>query len=315
MTLKKSRFRKILGWAVGLTVLVIVALSAWLYAPDKPRAELEAAYAGQYRTVDGVRLRLRDTGPRKAPALILLHGFGASLDTWEPWARALSAKYRVIRFDLPGFGLAGADPTGDYSDARTMRIIADLMDQLGVDRAAVIGNSLGGRIAWTFAATRPERVSRLVLISPDGFASPGFAYEKPPEVPLLLKVLPYIAPRGMLRENLAVTYARPEALTEATLTRYRDMLLAPGVRAAMLARMGTTVLHDPAPILARIQAPTLLLWGERDGMIPIANATDYMRDLPHARLVRLPNLGHVPFEEDPARSLQPVERFLSEPTP
>ena len=90
----------------------------FLYAPDKSRAELEKDYPGQYLTVDGVRLRLRDTGPRAAPVVIMLHGFLASLDTWEPWARTLSSHYRVIRFDLPGFGLTGADPTGDYSDAR-----------------------------------------------------------------------------------------------------------------------------------------------------------------------------------------------------
>ena len=95
----------IFAWVVSLGVLGIVALALWLYAPDKPRAVLEAAYPGEYRNVDGVRLRLRDTGPPEAPAVILLHGFGSSLETWEPWARALSAHYRVIRFDLPGFGL------------------------------------------------------------------------------------------------------------------------------------------------------------------------------------------------------------------
>lgn len=305
----------IFGWAAGLAVLGIAALAFWLYAPDKSRAVLEAAYPGEYRSVDGVRLRLRDTGPREAPAVILLHGFAASLETWEPWARALSARFRVIRFDLPGFGLTGPDPTGDYSDAREMKILADLMDQLGVERASLVGNSLGGRIAWNFAALHPDRVARLVLISPDGFASPGFAYDKPPEVPLIMKALPYIAPRGLLKSNLAVAYARPQALSETTVTRYRDLMLAPGVRAALLARMGQTILRDPAPILARIQAPTLLLWGEKDGMIPISNAADYLHDLPHATLVRLPNLGHVPFEEDPDRSLPPVERFLSGQTP
>ena len=305
----------ILGGVAGLAVLGVATLAFWLYAPDKPRAVLEAAYPGEYRTVDGVRLRLRDTGPRDAPAVILLHGFGASLETWEPWAQALSAHFRVIRFDLPGFGLTGADPTGDYSDAREMKILADLMDQLGVARASLVGNSLGGRIAWSFAALHPDRVARLVLISPDGFASPGFAYGKAPEVPLIMKALPYIAPRGLLKSNLAVAYAHPQALSETTVTRYRDLMLAPGVRSALLARMGQTILRDPAPILARIQAPTLLLWGEKDGMIPISNAADYLRDLPHATLVRLPNLGHVPFEEDPARSLPPVERFLSGQTP
>ena len=307
--------RMFLAWGTGLIAVGMLALAWWFYAPDLPRAQLEAAYAGDYRTVDGVRLRLRDTGPRAAPTVILLHGFGGSLDTWEPWANALSAHYRVIRFDLPGFGLTGADPTGDYTDARAMRIMTDLLDQMGVARADVIGNSLGGRLAWTFAATHPERVRRLVLVSPDGFASPGFAYGKAPDVPLMMKVLPYVAPRGLLRDNLAAAYARPQALSEATVTRYRDLMLAPGVRRAMLARMEQTVLRDPAPILARVQAPTLLLWGEKDGMIPISNAADYVHDVPHVTLVRLPALGHVPFEEDPGRSIGPVERFLAGEAP
>jgi pimeloyl-ACP methyl ester carboxylesterase len=305
----------VFAWVGGIAVLGIVGLALWFYAPDKPRAALEAAYPGDYRIVDGVRLRLRDTSPRDAPAVILLHGFGASLDTWEPWAQALSAHYRVVRFDLPGFGLTGPDPTGDYTDAREMNILLGLMDQLSLARASLVGNSLGGRIAWSFAALHPDRVARLVLVSPDGFASPGFAYDRPPETPLVMQALPYIAPRGLLKSNLAAAYGRPEALSETTLTRYRDMMLAPGVRSAMLARMGQTILRDPAPTLARIQTPTLLLWGERDGMIPISNAADYLRLLPHATLVRLPNLGHLPFEEDPANSLPPVERFLSGEAP
>lgn len=296
---------------LGVTLVALAALGAWLYAPDKPRGELEAIYTGDYATVDGLRLRLRDTGPRDAPVVILLHGFGASLETWEPWAIALSSDYRVIRFDLPGFGLTGPDPTNDYSNDREMEILAGLMDHLEIDRAAIIGNSLGGRIAWNFAARYPARVSRLVLVSPDGFASPGFAYDTPPDIPLMMQALPYFAPRPMLRSNLAMAYAQPDALSEATVTRYRDLMLAPDVRRAILDRMGQTILRDPAPILARIKAPTLILWGEQDAMIPISNARDYLEHLPNATLVRLPELGHLPFEEDPAGSLPPVERFLA----
>ena len=301
----------ILAWMTGIAALAIVTMALWLYTPDKPRATLEATYPGDYRTVDGVRLRVRDTGPRDAPVVILLHGFGSSLDTWEPWARALSTRFRVIRYDLPGFGLTGADPTGDYTDARAMQILTDLMDLLGVDRASLIGNSLGGRIVWNFAARNPDRVRRLVLISPDGFASPGFAYDEVTKPPLRMRALPYVAPRGLLRANLAAAYARPAALSEETLTRYHDMMLAPGVRRAILARMGQVILRDPTPALARIQAATLLLWGENDAMIPISNASDYLRNMPHAMLIRLPNLGHVPFEEDPENSLGPVARFLA----
>lgn len=305
----------IISGVAAFAALAILALALWLYAPDKPRSVLEAAYPGNYRLVDGVRLRLRDTGPRGAPAVIMIHGFGASLETWEPWARALSAHYRVIRFDLPGFGLTGADPTGDYTDAREIRILIDLMNQLGLVRASLIGNSLGGRIAWNFAAQHPDRVTRLVLVSPDGFASPGFPYDKAPKTPLMMRLLPYVAPRGLLRANLAAAYGRPAALQDTTLIRYRDLLLAPGVRRAILARLGQVILRDPAPTLARIHAPVLLIWGEKDRMIPISNAADYMRDLPHATLVRLPALGHVPFEEDPGASIIPVERFLAGDTP
>ena len=304
-----------LPWLVGPAAAALFALAGWLYAPDKPRAALEAAYPGDYRMVDGVRLRLRDTGPRAAPVVILVHGFGSSLETWEPWSQGLSGRYRVIRFDLPGFGLTGADPTGDYTDAREIKVLADLMDQMGVARASLIGHSLGGRIVSSFAALHPDRVNRLVLVSPDGFASPGFAYGRAPEIPLAMQALPYVAPRELLRANLAVAYGRPEALSEATLTRYRDLLLAPGVRRAILDRTSQLILRDPAPTLARIEAPTLLLWGEKDAMIPIRNADDYLRDMPHATLVRLPNLGHVPFEEDPAASLAPVKRFLAGETP
>ncbi|MFN3718580.1 MAG: alpha/beta fold hydrolase [Rhizobium rhizophilum] len=299
------------AWLAGFAVLGIIALSIWLYEPDKPRAALQRTYPGQYRIVEGVRLRLRDTGPPDAQAVIMLHGFGASLDTWEEWANALSTRYRVVRFDLPGFGLTGPDPTGDYTDARTMQILIGLLDQLDLDRVSLIGNSLGGRIAWNFAAMHPDRVARLVLVSPDGFASPGFEYDKLPETPLIMRALPYTAPRSMLKANLAAAYGNPEALSEDNVTRYHDMMLAPGVRQAILARMGQVILRDPGPTLGRIHAPTLLLWGEKDGMIPITNADDYLRYLPNVTLVRLPGLGHLPFEEEPVRSLAPIDLFLS----
>jgi len=299
---------------LALLVVALIGGGVWLYTPDKPRAALEAKYLGapaDYLQAAGIRLHVRDSGPRDAPAVILLHGFGSSLQTWQPWAESLSADHRVIRFDLPGFGLTGPDPTGDYSDQRSMQVLAALMDQLGVARASLIGNSLGGRIAWKFAAETPDRVDRLVLISPDGFASPGFEYGKRPDVPFMLRLLPYVLPRPLLRMSLVPAYGDPKRLTDGTVTRYRDLMLAPGVRGAMVARMGQVMLDDPVPLLRRIQAPTLLLWGEKDAMIPFTNAADYLRAIPHATLVALPGLGHVPFEEAPAVSVEPVRRFLA----
>lgn len=303
-------------WIVlGLVLLAVIGVAAWAYAPDKPRAALEARYAAapsEFVEVAGLRLHLRDTGPREAPAVILLHGFGASLHTWEAWAEALSARFRVIRLDLPGFGLTGPDPTGDYSDARSLAVLLALMDRLGLAQASLIGSSMGGRIAWTFAARHPERVERLVLMAPDGFASFGRAYGDAPKVPVMMRVLPYVMPVPLLRRSAAAAYADPATLTEPLLERYRDMLLAPGVRQAILDRVGQHVLADPVPLLRGIRAPVLLVWGEQDRMVPVTNAADYEAALPDSRRVVFPELGHVPQEEAPARSLAPVLDFLTE---
>jgi pimeloyl-ACP methyl ester carboxylesterase len=297
-----------------IVAAILVGLSFWLWTPDRPRQALAKTYLrspGDLMDMGGFKLHVRDDGPRDAPAIIMLHGFGASLHTFEPWAQALDGTNRVIRFDLPGSGLSEPDPTGIYTDARSMDLLLALMDRLGISKASLVGNSIGGRLAWTFAATHPDRVNKLVLISPDGFASPGFAYGRAPEVPRVLTIMRYVLPRFLLRMNLVAAYANPEALTDQTLERYHALLLASGNRAALIERMRQTVLRDPVPLLRRIQAPVLLLWGQKDAMIPIANAADYLGALPQATLVTLPGLGHVPQEEDPEASLVPVRDFLS----
>ena len=292
---------------------VLLGAAAWLYTPDRDRAAIETRYLADradLRVIDGVRLHLRDTGPRSAPVLLLLHGLGASLHTWEPWALALDSGYRVVRFDFPGHGLSAADT--DYSDARTIRLVEALLDTLGVAKATVIGNSMGGRIAWRFAAAHPARVEKLVLMAPDGFASPGFEYDTPADVPAVLGMMRWVLPRPMLKANLAPAYADRAQLADSVVSRYYDLMLAPGNREALFARMRQTMLTDPVPFLRTITAPTLLVWGERDQMIPVSNAHDYLKVMPRARLVTLRALGHLPFEEAPARALMPVRAFLEE---
>ena len=300
--------------ATAVLSLALVGGCAWLYEPDRPRSALETEYAAPpSRFVEAARVRLhvRDTGRKDAPAVLLLHGFGASLHTWEDWARLLEADFRVVRLDLPGFGLTGPAPTGDYTDARTAQVLAALLDRLGIARASLVGSSMGGRIAWFFAAEEPERVDRLVLMAPDGFAGPGREYGKKPRVPFVARLLPFVLPDRLLRPMLARAYGDPGTLTEGVYARYRAMLLAPGVRRAILARVGQGVLADPEPILRRIRAPTLLVWGEKDALVPFGNAADYARVLPDSATVSFPDLGHVPHEEAPARSLEPVRAFLA----
>lgn len=297
---------------VGL-LLACALLAFWLWTPDKSRVLLESRYLaapGDLVRVKDWPLHVRDTGPRDAPAVIMIHGFGASLHTWEPWAQVLSEDLRVIRFDLPGSGLSAPDPAGDYTDARSMALLIALMDQLGVTRAHLVGHSIGGRIAWSFAARHPERVDRLVLFAPDGFASPGFEYGKAPDVPAALAAMRFVLPKPLLRMNLQPAYANPELLTGELTTRYHDLMLAPGARDALLARLRQTVLVDPVPLLKSIRAPALLVWGERDAMIPFANSAEYLLAVPDIRLLAIPGVGHLPQEEAPAAAIEAVHAFL-----
>jgi pimeloyl-ACP methyl ester carboxylesterase len=302
--------------AALLALLALLGGAGWyLYNPDFPRDALERRWApppSQFVEVAGVRLHVRDTGPRDGPAVLLIHGFGSSLHTWEAWEPLLADRFRLIRLDLPGFGLTGPDPTGDYSDERSVAVLEALLDRLGVARAAaVVGSSMGGRIAWRFAAARPERLGRLVLMAPDGFASFGREYNKAPErLPWLMRLLPYTAPKPLLRRTMQNAYAVEGALSDEVLERYHAMLLAPGVRRAILDRSLQTVLLPPEPILATIRAPTLLLWGELDRAVPARHAEDYLRALPDARAVVLPGVGHVPMEEAPEASARALREFL-----
>ena len=298
--------------------LALLIGGAWLWTPDKDRAQLEARYArapADFVRAAGLRLHVRDSGPPAgkpgARVVILLHGFGASLHTWEPWAQALAGDLRVISLDLPGAGLTGADPTGDYSDDRGMQVLLALMDQLGIAHASLVGHSMGGRLAFRFAAAHPARVDKLVLVAPDGFASPGFEYGKGPDVPAVAGLMRYALPRMLLRMSLEPAYANTALMTDEVVTRYHDMMLAPGVRGALLERMAQMRLREPTPELKTIRAPTLLLWGEQDAMIPLANAQDYLRVMQDARLVTLPGVGHLPHEEAAAASLPAVKAFLA----
>ena len=117
--------RRMPGYGPIPLAIVVAGSLAWLYTPDKQRAALEAEYAGPpsaFVEVAGIRLHVRDTGPRAAPVMIFLHGFGSSLQTWEDWARDLEADHRVIRYDLPGFGLTGGTlPASTSPAARSTR--------------------------------------------------------------------------------------------------------------------------------------------------------------------------------------------------
>ncbi|MEM0952992.1 MAG: alpha/beta hydrolase [Pseudomonadota bacterium] len=299
----------------GVLILALIA-GILLWTPDRDRAELEALYLNKDADMVallGTPVHLRDDGPREQHAVVMLHGLGASLHTWEPWAQSLAQDVRIIRFDMPGAGLSPPDTSNIYSDERMIDLLLALMEEKGLTTIDLVGHSMGGRIAWRFAAAQPDRLRRLVLIAPDGFASPGFEYDRAPEVPLLMEAMRFFLPAFLFEANLEASYANPGRLTDQTVQRYYDLVLAPGNRAALLERTRQTRLRPPPPILKTISAYTLLIWGEMDAMIPFSNAEDYLAHLPNAGLVSFPGLGHVPHEEAPDKVLAAVAAFLKAP--
>jgi pimeloyl-ACP methyl ester carboxylesterase len=300
---------------IAFTFISLILLAAlYLWTPDKSKAELEKTYSSPqtaYVSALGVQLHYQDTGPSKnATPILFLHGFGASLQTWDTWAQALSEDHRVISVDLPGFGLTGEDPSGIYTDQRSVEVLEAFLKRLQIPKVVLVGNSMGGKLAWQFAARYPNQVSKLVLISPDGYASPGMEYGKKPEIPAIAELYRYFFSKEFLAMNLEPAYANPNTLNDALVNRYYDLMLAPGVRGAILARMQQTVLQDPVPSLASIQVPTLLIWGEKDAFIPISNSNEYLKVMPNAKRVSLPNIGHLPQEEQPSIGLQVLKEFL-----
>ena len=299
-------------------IAFLLALSVWLaWTPDKTEQVLLQSYSrpGTARLmVQQQPVFVQDSGPREAPVMLLLHGFGASLQAWDGWAPALEKNLRVLRIDIPGFGLSGPAVNQDYSDAADVARVIALLDQLRVQQVIMAGHSMGGRIAWNLAASHPERVSQLVLLAPDGFPDPNAKSDKTYEVPALLGLMQYSLPQWALRMGgVAPAFADKSQLTPQMMQRYHDMMLAPGVRTALLERMRQTRNSDPVARLQSIQVPVLLLWGEKDAFIPASNAQDYLKAMPQAKLVTLPGVGHVLHEEAPQASVQVVLDFLSEP--
>jgi len=299
-----------------LFVISIILFIMIFFTPDLNRLDLELKYAAspsQFILVNGLRVHYRDTGDRFAKkTVVLLHGFGSSLQTWDEWASVLDNDYRVIRLDLAGFGLTGASPDNNYSDEADVARLFNFLEKINVQNFVLVGHSMGGRIAWNFASTYPERIVGLALLAPDGFPAPGQAIgTKPYDAGPLANLLKYFMPKFLIKKSLEPAFFDPSFISDNLLDRYYDMLRAPTVRAAILDRMSQTITIDPVAKLRKITSPTLLLWGERDQMIPASNSADYKRVLSNARIIILPKASHLLQEENAQASLASFKEFVS----
>lgn len=308
-----------------LTVLVLLLVAAALlvmvsWAPDRPVESLITSWApepSRFIESSGMQVHLRDEGWRDDPVpLVLLHGTSASLHTWEGMVELLKEDRRVISLDLPGFGLTGPFPDGNYRMERYVAFLSTLLDQLGVARAVLVGNSFGGQLAWEMALAQPQRVQQLVLIDAAGYPRQSTSVPlgfKLATIPALAPLMANVLPRRLIESSTRNVYGDPDKVTPTLVDRYYELTLPAGNREALRERFKQVPALDHQARIAAIQIPTLIIWGGRDQLIPPVNAHRFKADIANSQLAIFDDLGHVPQEESPGRVAETVQAFLKQP--
>ena len=300
-----------------LALASVVLLLAWLLVGERPAAPTgrwlrEAGLEERFLTVDGLRIRYVRKG--QGPPLVLLHGLGSSIYSWSQVLDSLAQRHDVVALDLPGFG--SSDQPEDLAFSRLPRAVLGLMDRLGLEKASLAGNSLGGAVAIVVAAERPERVDRLVLLDAAGF---NFAAQDRPAIFRFISAVPHILVerlpmrRRLTRAALRQVFFDPAQVTDERVEEYAAPMLRPGAARALQSLL-TSSSHELdrfEELLARVRSPTLVLWGLEDRWVPVTDADRFAASIPGSRTIVLKRCGHLPQEERPAETQALVESFLA----
>ena len=305
--------KNLLKYSLSAITAFLIIVIAIYWKNDIDLNELKDKYAypsSSFISIDGINVHYRDVG--KGEAILLIHGTGASLHTWEKWIDILSPGYRVISFDLPGFGLTGPDPNHNYQISRYTAILDSLMVKLKVDSFHIAGNSLGGLVAWRYTSQFPQKILTLNLIDAAGLPQPG---KKPPfifqlaKLPVLSTLMQKVTPKSIIKNSMLDVYKNDQLVTEKLIDRYFELSLREGNRTAFVKRMSQ--LNEKLDIndLKRITAPVLIQWGKDDRWIPLAKGYEFKKIIPKAEL-KIYDSGHVPMEENPMETVEDYMIFL-----
>jgi pimeloyl-ACP methyl ester carboxylesterase len=308
-------FLRFLGWSL-LTLMAVALVSTlwalWAYR-DIPAAELEARYAtpaSKFLNVDGVRIHYRDEG--SGPPVVLIHANFASLIGWDPWVEALRDHYRVIRFDMTSHGLTGPDPSGDYTLERTIQLTERFVDALGLQRFTIGGTSLGGTVSIHYTSRHPDRIDRLILLSPGALEGRDGDMQRR-GVPKAARVLEYILPRALPKFMLTSAFGDQTKLTDELIDQWHDMWLREGQREAQLTRLSVYESGDLEGTLRNIRVPVLLMWGEANPQAEVGQAFEIralLESAPSVQMLIYPGVGHMAVQEAGAEIGQDVLAWL-----
>ncbi|MAD96527.1 MAG: alpha/beta hydrolase [Flavobacteriaceae bacterium] len=307
-----SRTKKVLLFVI---LLLAIGIYNGVYQ-DISLEELKTDYTNEHSKfidVDGFLVHYREEG--KGFPIVLIHGTASSLHTWDDWTRELTSKYRVIRMDLPAFGLTGPNKTGDYTIQSYVHFLNRFVQEVKLDSFHLAGSSLGGNIAWNFTANHPDKVEKLILVDASGLPTgkPQPSVFKMAKTPILSDLLLHLTPRFFIEKNMKEVYADESKITDELITRYHKMALREGNRQAFVDRARidfTANEYQSVEKLKGIKHTTLLIWGAQDAWIPLANGNKMDSLLPNSKLEVLENSGHVPMEENPKESLKLLIDFL-----
>lgn len=307
-------FVKVLGLFFGLLLLVLFIVCE----RDRPVKELIPIYANsssQFMSILGMQVHYRDQGVQSdSVPLILLHGMSSSLNTWDSVVFYLANHRRVISLDLPGFGLSGPSPENMYNFDYYNKFIDSFTRRLQLAKFTLVGNSMGGSIAWNYALFNPAVVDKLVLIDAAGYPKRGESGSlgfKIASTPVINNILLFATPKALVRKSLETIYFDQSRVTDAQVERFHDMAIREGNRAAALlifkGSFGTSQFKGK---IKEIKTPTLVLWGDKDNLISVENAYQFNQDIKGSKLEVYPNVGHVPMEEVPERVAKSILDFI-----
>ena len=321
-----KRLWKILGIIV-LGVVITLLIAPLLYqvpplAGTMPEREL-ADPDSRFVEVNGVTVHYKETGEGE-PVFILMHGFGASEFSWSEVMEPLSRSGRVIAYDRPAFGLTERPMEGNwtgtnpYSVQGNVELLDGLMDELGVEKAILVGNSAGGEIAAAYAIEHPERVQGLVLVDPavgKGNRGPvpqwAVSLMALPQIRNLAPLLVRTIAGDMGNDTIRMAWHDPSRIEPKVYEGYRKPLKADNWDKALYE---FTIAGNPVSYserLANLTMPVLVVTGDDDRIVPTDQSMQLSREIPGAELAVLKDCGHVPQEECPDQFMTSVQTFLA----
>ena len=306
----------ILKIILGFGVFIVLIVSFFGYQ-DIPLSQLKKKYTDSnsfFVRIGEMDIHYRDQGDKKdSIPIVLIHGTASSLHTYDNWVSKLAINHRVIRMDLPGYGLTGPFPNRDYSYNNYVAFLKVFFEKIGIKSCILAGNSLGGNIAWRFTTEYSEMVDKLILIDAAGYPMKSKSIPlafKIAQIPVIQDIFTFISPKFIAKASVKNVYKDKTKVNKKLVDRYFELTLREGNRQALVDRFKVkydTISHKKIKL---IYQRTLILWGEDDELIPSEMAYLFHKDLPNDTLVILKDVGHVPMEENPNKSLKPFIEFL-----